>query len=107
MINKLVQRFETHLEEEVIDYTPNVLSWLILSDEVISIFNKLDIRQFQAFSVKLINKFTKDKSKFSNVINITCDKSVLNWEKSGLVTWDDDPKQWHSAFLLKLICWLS
>ena len=79
-------------EGELLDYTPNVLSWLILSDEVISVFNELDIRQFQAFSVKLSNKFKKDKSKFSNVINITCDKSVLNWEKSDLVIWDDDPK---------------
>ena len=79
-------------EEELLDYTPNVLSWLILSDEVISVFNELDIRQFQAFSVKLSNKFKKDKSKLSNVINITVDKSVLNWEKSDLITWDDDPK---------------
>lgn len=79
-------------EGDLLDYTPNVLSWLILSDKAISVFNELDIRQFQAFSVKLSNKLKKDESKFSNVINITCEKSVLNWEKSDLVTWDDDPK---------------
>jgi hypothetical protein len=79
-------------EGDLLDYTPNVLSWLILSDEVLSVLNELEIRRFQAFPVKLSNKLKKDKNKYSNVINITCDKSVLNWEKSDLVTWDDDPK---------------
>lgn len=79
-------------EGELLDYTPNVLSWLILSDEVISVFEELNIVQFQVFPVRLSNKMDVNKSNFSNVINITCDRSVLNWEKSDLVTWDDDPK---------------
>lgn len=77
-------------EGDLLDYTPNILSWLILSDEVINVFYELNIVQFQVFPVRLSDK--KNQSKFSNVVNITCDRSVLNWEKSDIITWDDDPK---------------
>ncbi|OOM15989.1 imm11 family protein [Clostridium saccharobutylicum] len=77
---------------KLLDYTPNVLSWLIFSEDVLSIFKELSINEFQSFPVRLINKFTNEKVKLCNVINIICDYSVLNWEKSDLITWDDDPK---------------
>ena len=77
---------------KLLDYTPNVLSWLIFSEDVLSIFKELSINEFQSFPVRLINKFTNEKVKLCNVINITCDYSLLNWEKSDLITWDDDPK---------------
>ncbi|WP_411680972.1 Imm43 family immunity protein [Clostridium thailandense] len=85
---------ELFYEEEgvLLDYTPNVLSWMIFSDKVIDIFNELGIYQFQSFRVKLVNKEKKDYTYNSNVVNITCDYSVLNWEKSDLITWKDDPK---------------
>lgn len=78
--------------EVLFDYTPNVLSWMIFSDRAISIFKELRIKQFQAFPVEIINKHKKYKTYKSNVINITCEYSVLNWEKSDIITWEDDPK---------------
>lgn len=79
-------------EGYLLDYTPNVLSWMIFSDSVIGVFKELGITRYQAFPMKLINKYKQDKFHFSNVVNITSEVSVLNWEKSDLITWEDDPR---------------
>lgn len=92
-------------EGQLLDYTPNVLSWMIFSDSVINIFQELGVRNFQAFSVKLINKLNKKKVHISNVVNITCQFNVLDWEKSDLITWEDDPK--YIKFIRTLVIDIS
>ncbi len=87
--------------EVALDYIPNVLSWLIFSDTVIELFNSLGISGIQRFPV-IISKVGKNDEHFqSNVINVLDSLSVMNWEKSDYVSWDDDPT--YIKYIRKLV----
>ncbi len=84
-----------------LDYVPNVLSWLICSDKLVSVFDKLDVKNIQVFPVILSNKKNTSEQLGYNVVNIISSVSALNWERSEYVTWDDDPNA--IKFIRKLV----
>lgn len=84
-----------------LDYVPNVLSWLICSDNLTNVFYKQNVNNIQVFPVMLYNKNNvKDTLKY-NVVNILTSISAMNWELSDYVTWEDDPKD--IKFIKKLV----
>lgn len=93
-IKKWPNNIELYYEKGnvVLDYIPNVLSWLIFSDKVIDMLNRLNIASIQCFPVNICSKNNKEKHYSANVINVLESISALNWEKSDYISWEDDPK---------------
>lgn len=85
----------------VLDYIPNVLSWLIFSDKVIDTLNQLNVAGIQSFPINIYNIKNKAKHFTANVVNILESVSALDWEKSDYISWEDDPK--YIKFLRKIV----
>lgn len=102
-IEKWPDNIELYYEKGnvVLDYIPNVLSWLIFSDKVIAILNQLNVAGFQSFSINICDIKNKAKHFTVNVVNILESVSALDWEKSDYISWEDDPK--YIKFLKKIV----
>lgn len=85
----------------ILDYIPNVLSWLIFSDKVIATLNRLNIAGIQCFPINICNIKKKEKYFTANVINALESVSALDWENSDYISWEDDPK--YIKFLRKIV----
>jgi len=77
----------------VLDYMPNVLSWLILSDKMINVFRDLNIPNIQIMPVTLYKKGDINKTLKYNILNVLTILSAMNWDKSNYSTWEDNPKE--------------
>lgn len=76
----------------VLDYIPNVLSWLIFSNKTIEVLKELKINNIQVFPVSLQKKDSMAQRLHYNVVNVITSIAALNWEKSNYLTWEDDPR---------------
>ena len=76
----------------ILDYMPNVLSWLIFSDRLIDVLKDLNVKHIQIFPVDLYRKGNEEQSLHFNVVNVLSKIAAMNWEKSNYLTWKDDPK---------------
>lgn len=85
----------------ILDYIPNVLSWLIFSDNVITMLNQLNVTEIQYFPINIYNIKNKSKNFMVNVVNTLETVSALDWERSDYISWEDDPK--YIKFLRKIV----
>lgn len=76
----------------VLDYMPNVLSWLIFSGKIVEIIKELNIPNVQMFPVTLYKKDNEDQTLNYNVINLMTKVAAMDWGKSDYLAWEDDPK---------------
>lgn len=74
-----------------LDYIPNNLSWLICSEKVVKVLNNIGA-DYEFFSVPIYKESNKNENVSANVINVLVVVSVMNWNKSDYISWDDDPK---------------
>lgn len=102
-IEKWPDNIELYYEKSnvVLDYIPNVLSWLIFSDRAINTLNRLNIPSIQCFPINICNIKNKEKRFPANVVNVLESISALDWEKSDYISWEDDPK--YIKFLRKIV----
>ncbi len=85
----------------ILDFVPNVLSWLMFTDKAVEVFKKLEIMNMQYFPI-IIKKVGKKEHSYSlNVINVLDSVEALDWEKSDYVSWEDDPK--YIKFIRKVV----
>lgn len=85
----------------LLDYTPNVLSWLIFSNKVIKLFCKINVRGIQYFPIKVFKKKSEKKFYSVNVVNVLEVVSAMDWNKSEYVSWEDDPR--YIKFIRKIV----
>jgi hypothetical protein len=78
--------------EIALDYVPNVLSWLIFSDQLIELFNDCHVTGIQVLPVKIYNEGSVQKYLKSNVVNVLNIQAAMNREKSVYIPWDDNPE---------------
>jgi hypothetical protein len=77
----------------VLDYMPNVLSWLILSYKAINVLKELDINNIQVFPVTLYIRNNPCNTFQYNIVNVVTIIQAMNKDKSEYIAWDDDPNQ--------------
>lgn len=85
----------------ILDYIPNVLSWLIFSNQVIVMLAQLNVAGIQYFSIDICNKKHKAKKFTANIVNTLEAVSALDLEKSDYISWEDNPK--YIRFLRKIV----
>lgn len=85
----------------LLDYIPNVLSWLIFSNKAIDLLNKINVSGIQYFSVEIFKRGHKEKPYPVNVVNVLESVVAMDWEKSDYVSWEDDPK--YIKFIRKIV----
>lgn len=74
-----------------LDYVPNVLNWLILSDKVVEIMRSLEIGPMQVFSIKLLRKdLAREPVSGYNIVNITERICAVDRERSDYVTYGQE-----------------
>ncbi len=85
----------------LLDYVPNVLSWLICSNKVIDLLNKINIIEIQCFPVEIFKKGIKEEPCLVTVVNVLESVAAMDLEKSDYVSWEDDPK--YIKFIRKIV----
>ncbi|EMS71038.1 imm11 family protein [Ruminiclostridium cellobioparum] len=85
----------------ILDFVPNVLSWLMFTDKAVEVFKKSEIMNMQYFPIIIKKVGKKEHSHSLNVINVLDSVEALDWEKSDYVSWEDDPK--YIKFIRKVV----
>lgn len=85
----------------LLDYVPNVLSWLIFTDKAIDLLKKINVSTIQCFPIDIFKKGHKEKFCTVKVVNVLETVLAFDWEKSDYVSWEDAPK--YIKFIRKIV----
>ncbi len=85
----------------ILDYVPNVLSWLMFTDKAVEVFKRLGIVNIQYLPISIKKAGKKEPSHMLNVVNVLDSVEALDLEKSDYVSWEDDYK--YIKFIRKVV----
>ncbi|MGL5255860.1 MAG: imm11 family protein [Proteocatella sp.] len=87
--------------EVLLDFIPNVLSWLIFTDKVVDIIKNLNGNKIQVYPVQISKKGDKVKCYCVNVVNVIESVAAFDWDKSEYISWEDDPE--YIKYIRKIV----